>query len=390
MEADLLTPLSDLAESRRHWAFDRLITVGKYAPARDKLREVWSAFPNPDSHFIREFQTAGFDARIWELVLAAVGQFGPYNVSRPSEAPDFLFERDGIGVWVEATTANPSAKPAQSIAGRENELEVKFHELNNIVPIRLGSPLYSKLNKEYWNLEHVAGQPFVIAIEDFGDEGPVRTSDAPLFRYLYGMEHKVVSPPGEPVRIEFVKVTAHKHGTKTIPSGFFDLPGAENVSAVIFSNEGTLMKFNRMGFRFEQYPGVRMVRVGLKTDFDPAATAPLGFGYLVGDFDEEWEHGVSVYHNPNAAHPIPVGFFEGFSGTHWFEDGQYENLFRAFSPYSSVTVTYQTTGRERNLPALDRILRQEADKKALELTTAAKGAGPLAWRDKFPRRSAVL
>lgn len=383
--ADLLKPLSNLPEGRRHRAFERLITETKYAPARDKLREVWSAFPSPDAHFIREFQTAGFDARIWELVLAAVGQFGPYNVSRPNEAPDFLFERNGIGVWVEATTANPSAKLAQRSARSENELELKFHEVNNIVPIRLGSSLYSKLTKKYWNLEHVAGQPFVIAIEDFGDEGPVRTSDSPLVRYLYGMEHKVVSPPGEPVRIEFARVTAHKHGTKVIPSAFFDLPGAENVSAVIFSNEGTLMKFNRMGFRFGQYPSVRMVRAGLRLDFDPAATAPAAFGYLVGDFDEEWGHGMNVYHNPNAAHPVPVSFFDGFSGRHWFEGGQYENLFCDFSPFSSVTITYQTSGRESNVAALDRTLRQEADKIALELAKMAKAAGPLAWRDNWSR-----
>jgi hypothetical protein len=36
-------------------------------------------------------------------------------------------------------------------------------------------------------------------------------------------------------------------GQKVIPSGFFDLPGPENVSAVLFSNSGTISKFNRMG-----------------------------------------------------------------------------------------------------------------------------------------------
>ena len=198
---DLLAPLPTVAEDKLHWAFKLLIAEEKYAPARDKLREVWAAFPNPDVHFIREFQTAGFDARVWELVLAAVGQFGPYSVSRPHEAPDFLFERAGFRVWVEATTANLSAKP-QDVDGPEDELEAKFHELNDVIPIRLGSPLYSKLTKAYWNQAHVAGQSFVIAITDFAGEDPVRTSDAPLFRYLYGMDHKVVSLPGEPVEIE--------------------------------------------------------------------------------------------------------------------------------------------------------------------------------------------
>ena len=379
---DLLTPLPAVAEDKLHWAFKLLIAEEKYAPARDKLREVWAAFPNPDVHFIREFQTAGFDARVWELVLAAVGQFGPYNVSRPHEAPDFLFERAGFRVWVEATTANLSAKP-QEVDGPEDELEARFHELNDVIPIRLGSPLYSKLTKAYWNQAHVAGQSFVIAITDFAGEDSVRTSDAPLFRYLYGMDHKVVSLPGEPVEIEIVKVATHKHGDKEIPSGFFDLPGAENVSAVVFSNEGTIMKFNRMGFRFEKYREVRMVRVGFTMDFNPAATAPAAFGYLVGDFDEEWGHGMSVYHNPNATHPVPVNFFEGFSGRHWFENGNYENLFRDFSPYSSVTATHLTTGYQNELVILDQLLREEADTKGSELAEATDEAQYLAWRDKF-------
>ena len=60
-----------------------LILEPRRAPARDLLRDVWAAFPNPDNHFIREFQTAGFDARVWELVLISAGHFGPYTVTRP-------------------------------------------------------------------------------------------------------------------------------------------------------------------------------------------------------------------------------------------------------------------------------------------------------------------
>ena len=213
---DLLTPLPDVPDHKLHWAFKLLVVEDKYAPARDMLRKVWAEFPNPDDHFIREFQTAGFDARVWELVLAAVGQFGPYKVTRPHEAPDFLFERDGFGVWIEATTANPSGRSPQEVAEPVDRLEARFHEMNNIVPIRLGSSLYSKLKKSYWQQAHVAGRPFVIAIEDFAEDAPIRTSDTPLFKYLYGMDQKVVSLPGEPVEIENVKIAAHKHYNKEI------------------------------------------------------------------------------------------------------------------------------------------------------------------------------
>ena len=40
---------------------------------------------------------------------------------------------------------------------------------------------------------------------------------------------------------------SHTFKGKTIESGFFSLPDAENVSAVVFSNAGTLAKFDRIG-----------------------------------------------------------------------------------------------------------------------------------------------
>ena len=64
--------------------------------------------------------------------------------------------------------------------------------------------------------------------------------------------------------------------------------------------------------------------------------------------------------------------------------GQYDNLFREFSPYSSVTVMYSTKGYEHRLPALDQVLRDEASKKAEEYAATFNDETKfLAWRDKF-------
>jgi hypothetical protein len=215
-DGDLLAPV--VADDQQHPSFRALIAQPVYEAARDKLREVWAAMPNPDDHFIREFQTLGFDARVWELVVFAVGHFGPYSVTAPQDSPDYRFERNGVGVWIEVTTANPGARAVDDLAAvGASEDEVAFHRLNNVLPIRLGSPLYSKLQRRYWELPHVQGQPLVIAIEDFSDPAPTRMTDAPLIRYLYGMEHRVVSLPGQPARIEQVKVAEHRDGAKVIP-----------------------------------------------------------------------------------------------------------------------------------------------------------------------------
>ena len=342
-------------------------------PTRDMLREIWAAFPNPDDNFIQEFQAAHFDARICELCLFAVGHFGAHKVLRPHDRPDFLFQRDGFNVWIEATTANGRADP-RILSEIGDPHERAFHQMNEAVPIRLGSALYSKLKKAYWTLPHVNGQPFVIAIEDFSDPEPLRMSDSPLIRYLYGIDHRVVSAPGDEVRIEQVEVDAHRDGDKVIPSGFFDLPGAENVSAVIFSNEGTVAKLKRMMFDPAKYPYLRMIRVGSCLDFDPAATAPNCFGYLVGDPDEEWGHGMYVYHNPGARRPIPISYFEGFSGRHWFEGGVYDNLFREFAPYNSITMTCMVPESHRgDLPQFEQYLRGIAQGMAAKWFAALHG-----------------
>ena len=106
-EGDLLSPVvpeNELNPNVRH-----LIERRGHAPHRDMLRALWAAFPNPDGGFIREFQTDHFDRRMWELYVFAVGHTGPFEVSRPEVAPDFLFAHGDVDIWVEATTANPSA-----------------------------------------------------------------------------------------------------------------------------------------------------------------------------------------------------------------------------------------------------------------------------------------
>src|SRR6266545_3176640 len=279
-EGDLLSPVvpeNELNPNVRH-----LIERRGHAPHRDMLRALWAAFPNPDGGFIREFQTDHFDRRMWELYVFAVGHTGPFEVSRPEVAPDFLFAHGDVDIWVEATTANPSA--AHPVATGRKKPEELIIEMNEEIPIRLGSPLYSKLKERYWEKPHVAGKPLVIAIGEFSQDAGPRHSDFALHRYLYGLDAKVVPLPGEIVQLEKVRVESHT-AWKSIPFGFFGLPDAEHISAVMFSNEGTLPKFGRMAFDFERYPFVRMIRVGGCLDFDPMSSmthtmqAPVGMGF---------------------------------------------------------------------------------------------------------------
>ena len=235
---DLLAPVVSTEE--QHYAFRLLVSSPKHEPHREMLRAVWAVFPNLDGGFVREFQAEHFDRRLWEMYVFAVGFWGPFNVSRPQEAPDFLFEKDGHAVWIEATTANPSPTNRQKKAETRDEL---INEMNEVLAIRLGSPLYSKLTERYWERPHVQGKPFVIALGDFSQGAGPRHSDFALHRYLYGLDARIVSLPGEVVRLEKVKVETHT-AWKTIPSGFFNLPEAYpcggGVGADGFSTRGYL------------------------------------------------------------------------------------------------------------------------------------------------------
>lgn len=378
-EGDLLTPV--VADDLLHQSFKTMLAARGYGPHRDTLREVWKAFPNPEGGFIGEFQTEHFDRRIWELYVFALLHYGPFEVTRPNDQPDFLLKQEDVEVWVEATTANPSKDHPVT---EKKTTEQLINEMKEELPMRLGSPLYSKLNDKYWELPHVAGKPLVIALGDFSQPAGVRHPDFALHRFLYGQDAKMVSLPGEVVKLETLKVDSHS-AWKTIPSAFFTWEGAENISAVVFSNEGTLAKFGRMGFDFEKYPYVRMIRVGGCVDFDPTATYPKAFGYLVGDAPEDWGHGAYVYHNPRAVHPVPLDFFRGIGGQHWMsQDGELHNELRDFSPFSSLTVTFQAPAGLDRVPIDDATLRKLAVVKGMRLEEENKKIlGFHAWRDKF-------
>lgn len=205
MKPDLLTPVVPM--DKLHRSFVLLLTQLHHEPARDLLRALWTVFPNPDEHFIKEFQTTHFDARLWELYIFTVGCAQGMNVSRPAKAPDFLFEANGLEVWVEATTANVSEKygPPQE----SQTFDESFDETQNIVPIRFAGPLTCKLKKRYWEKPNVAGKPFVLAIGDFAEQSIFRSAGSGLLRYLYATDTVIVSRSDEPLRVESRKIEQH-------------------------------------------------------------------------------------------------------------------------------------------------------------------------------------
>ena len=303
MACDLFTTI--MPAHRLHPRFIEVRDHVRFQPARELMNDVFCRMPSPDKNFVPDFQTAGFDARVWELYLFAALTFSGFDVAEPYDQPDFLARRFGETAWIEAVTANPPQVATETVS-----LPIQ-RVVDDLLPIRYGTPLKRKLGAEYWKRDHVAGKPLVIAIADFADDDPLRWSHAGLYRYLYGKEITLTSPIGEKLDGSLSDVTAHTLGKKSIESNFYGLPDAENISAVFFSNSGTVMKFSRMAYDRARYPHLLMVRIGVRYDSDPRAFVPAAFAHVVGEVPETWlESGVAL-HNQASLHPLSSSYFRG-------------------------------------------------------------------------------
>lgn len=311
------TKLFDLVvqQEKLNSFFADIRTARTSIASRAMLEDVFSTFAVPDGNFQEQFQTTGFDSRFFELYLYAYFSRSGFAVDRSHAYPDFLIERDGIKACVEATTVNPStsgviAKFGKTIEGLTPE-ELRDYAQEEL-PVRFGSALYSKLNKEYWKKPPCVGLPMVFAIQAFHDRGSLHFSDVALAEYMYATRQTAAWSPIGDLVLNNAEVISHTVGEKTIPSGFFNLPGSEHVSAVLFSNSGTHAKFSRMGYQSGFGNDVlKIKRLGRVFNEDPNAMDATLFEYDMDDPNvvEPWGQGISVLHNPKALLPLPEGFF---------------------------------------------------------------------------------
>jgi hypothetical protein len=337
---DLFEPIVD--RGRLNITFEYMRTSLAAEPARLMANEIFQDFPDTDGNFVEQFQTTGFDSRIFELYLYAYLSRSGYGVNRAHEKPDFIVTKEGVPVAIEATTVNPTQTEGtidtRGIADlTTEELQEK---LENELPIRFGGPLFSKLNKGYWRLEQCRGIPIVLAIEAFQEEGSLYFSHSSLGQYLYGQRHYPDRTEDGHLIVKSTEITNHKWGAKVIPSNFFRQPNTEYISAVVFSNSGTYAKFCRMGYQAGYYRGnTQGIRLGACWNPDPDAATPMKFSYEVDDppLVESWGQGLVVFHNPYALFRVPRGYFID-AAEMYIKDGQIKSDVPNFFPYMSQTL----------------------------------------------------
>jgi hypothetical protein len=167
--------------------------------------------------------------------------------------------------------------------------------------------------------------------------------------YLYGRSAAVSTGPDGREYGEEKRIDAFEKGSNQILP-FFEQDGTENVSAVLFSNAGTIAKFNRMAVRAgfgDRFVTLR--RSGGWNDPRPDAYEAIPFDFDVEDpaYWEGWADELELHHNPRALYPIDDALFPNIANFR-IEDG--EGVWRGPSPrvLFSRTVTLDLLGREIN------------------------------------------
>jgi len=336
---DFFTPVYDDAKLNPN--FLRMLREETFSPALGIIEPMMRWHTDVDGNFVEQFQTAGFDQRIWELYLFAVFNELGYQIDNKYDVPDFIAHNLFGSVAVEAVTVGPTRiggkiVPPPSI---ENE-EERLRYLHDYMPIKFGSALYSKMKKKYWEREQIKDLPFLLAIHDFSSPRSMVYTRTALERYVFGYEHGWSKNKDGELKVIPKKVKEHRWGEKVIPSGFFNLPDSEQVSGILFSNSGTISKFNRMGILNGFGTGkVLSIREGTKMNHDPNATMPQYFRVVVNSagYEETWTEGISVLHNPNALRPLDPDTLPGAAHLFIQDDGQLVSHTPDFFPFGSVT-----------------------------------------------------
>lgn len=339
-------------------------------PGRMMANEIFATFDDADGNFIEQFQTTGFDSRIFELFLHGYFSRSGFCVDRSQSRPDFLIEGPMGRAAVEATTSNRERSFDMEQVMRDVDAltpEVQREVMRGELPIRLGGPLFDKLKKQYWTLAHCAGLPLIIAIEAFHTTTSLLFTSSALCDYLYGVRHHGANDSDGNLHITSTPIETHVLGSKSIPSGFFDQPNAEHISAVVFSNSGTWGKFTRMGYQSGYHRGnLSICRKGLCHDPDPKAAEPREFFYWLDEppHEESWGEGLEVFHNPRALIRLPRGYFPN-AADHVLKNGVIDTLGPSFHPFMShmtnIAVSDFEVTRECRGVVVDSIMQREFD-----------------------------
>jgi hypothetical protein len=335
---DLFDPV--VATEKRHAAFESLRDSAFHGATRDFMNDLARRMGDPDGNLVIEFQSQGFHARVFELACFAYLDTSFLTIDRTAVRPDFMVSKDAkVVAAVEAVTSHATEGQLTDVsllALRREATDDVLDKCANDFPIRIGRALNNKLKKRYWSLPPCADVPLVLAIGPFHEPGSGTYIDESLARYLYGVDRAAQKTAGGWVRSQR-PVGQHEYAGRSIQSGFFSYPEAENVSAVLYANQWTVSRFDRIA---RQAVGWSAELVGTRQGpylLPGDEFANRQFEHRLGDAgtpDESWWEGVTIFHNPRALRPLADGALRCTSAFR-VRDGLVERDVYDFHPLTS-------------------------------------------------------
>lgn len=318
----------DIAKKeKQHFNYKTLRDRPEWNSARNLIEKIMPFYTDVDGNFIQQFQSDGFNQRLWELFLFNFFIEEGLDIDRTRNAPDFVVRRDDLVIGIEAVATSTSLHTSDDIALRwsgalSNKLKHTSQENKN-----------AKKN-HYWEKEGLKDKPFVIAIQNFYNETSESVELSILNEMLFGYDF-TKNPPKK------VELYTKPNGSK-IPSGFFfNQENVEHLSAVIATPLGILSTFNRIGKErgFDTHNTI-MFHQGVRIE----NSKPQEFVYQVKECEfahEKWSDGMVVIHNPNARNPLPKSSFQ--NAVHIYFNSETKRLephYKSFFPFLSKTTTF--------------------------------------------------
>lgn len=333
-----------VSEEKLNLTFSMLENHPPMAPAKKLIEAIAHEMNDNDGNFIQQFQTTGFNARVWEIFLFKFVQENGFKIIEKHNRPDFNIKKDGIELFIEASLSAETGKDKFTReyireALKKQDLAIQQEIIDHYV-IRMGSVLYSKLQKKYWELEWVKEKPLVLAIAPSHHFLANFLPDAKIMEYLYGFCYEKESNDDGMFIKKVEKKDFHNYEGKEIPPYFFSQENTENISAVLFTNNCDLHKFNRMGYQMGMSDDlIIMERVGFAFDKDSELYGKeFSQSIIPGNIQENWSESVSIFHNPNAKFPLDKSLFKNIRQVWINEDGDLDGTMPEFFVFNSKTL----------------------------------------------------
>ncbi|HDY8140489.1 TPA: hypothetical protein RQL16_003290 [Vibrio vulnificus] len=357
----------EVKETRLHPLFKRIVSEDSYKPTIGVLNE-WAkgldSRKKESKKFVQDFQIA-FNSSLWELYLnKAFIELG-FDIDYSKESPDFnLIHKSGQVVNVEAVTANNKENESDDYYSSESfrsAIDMANDEFLDQSTIKLAGKIKDKRDLfigvkdkkyPYKELDHVKGNPFVIAVAPFDNHLSYAQNNMAINRVLYGFNPPVVDEKGEMWSEKVDHIL--NHNNQRIDLGIFTNDSYKEVSAVIFSTTGMFGKavvqsgisnfiratrYRQMGVvEFMAKEGLELLGKSHRKVKDGYDVFSVRFfdGNLVCGSDmflyDSSEHkethldGLHIYYNPYASIPLDDQLFSAYEITQNTYDTKTENM----------------------------------------------------------------